>query len=737
VKLFALLLLGLALHADDVRIPGLQRPVEILRDRWGVPHIYAETQDDLFFAQGYMAARDRLFQLDLWRRQGTGKLAEVLGPEFVERDRTALLLRYRGQWHQEWPSYSPDTWRIVNAFVRGINAFIQDPRRKPSVEFRKLGYEPGLWRPNDVVSRMAVFNMMTNLMSEVQRARLVDTYGAAAIEKWLPPDPFIKLEVPRGLNLKEVRAGSIELFDKATDAVADATQGSNNWVINGRLSATGKPILASDPHRALQIPSLRRTVHLVAPGWNVIGAGEPALPGVALGHNDSIAFGFTITGTDQQDLYVEQLNPANSSEYLYKGEWRRIHTERHAIAVKGEEKPRVVETQYTHHGPIVGIDLALHRAYVLRWVGSEPGTAGYLAGLALARARDWRSFLAAVDRFKAPAENLVYADTAGNIGFAVTGLTPIRKNWSGLLPVPGHTGEYEWAGFLKPSELPRALNPRAGFFATANNNILPPRYPHALQYEWAPPFRAQRISQQLLSRRRWTLDATQALQLDVESLPARRLLALTKKWTPPAGSKAAEILPLLRQWDARMSPDSIAAAIYFMWISRLTSAIVDKQTPALFATVDATLRALESNPRHDLLTRTLSSTVADFESALGADRSRWRYGNLHFLQLKHPAADPGFHRGPIPLGGDASTVNVAAGPGFRVTTGASFRMILDLADWDRSRMTNLPGESGDPESPHYADLIDDWAKGRYHPMPFTRKAVEAAARERIRLIPAP
>ena len=297
MKPFALLLLGLALHAEDVRLPGLQRPVEILRDRWGVPHIYAANQDDLFFAQGYMAARDRLFQLDLWRRQATGKLAEVLGPQFVERDRTALLLRYRGQWHQEWPSYSPDTWRIVNAFVRGINAYIQDPRRKPSVEFRKLGYAPGLWRPNDVVSRMAVFAMMGNLASEVQRARLIDTYGAAAIEKWLPPDPFIKLEVPRGLNLKEVRAGAIEAFDNATDAIADATQGSNNWVINGRLSATGKPILASDPHRALQIPSLRRTVHLVAPGWNVIGAGEPALPGVALGHNDSIAFGFTITGT--------------------------------------------------------------------------------------------------------------------------------------------------------------------------------------------------------------------------------------------------------------------------------------------------------------------------------------------------------------------------------------------------------------------------------------------------------
>ncbi len=733
MKRLVLLAAALALAAEEVRVPGLRAPVEVLRDRWGVPHIYAQSAGDLFFAQGYMAARDRLFQIDLWRRQGTGKLAEVFGPDFVERDRTALLLRFRGDWQKEWPSYAPDTWHIVNAFVRGINAYIQDPRRKPCLECKALGFEPGLWQPNDVVSRMALFSVMSNLMSEATRARLVDAHGAEAIERWLPPDPFVKLDVPRGLNLKEIRTSVLQTFDEATDDVEEVGGGSNNWVLAGRRTATGRPILASDPHRALRIPSLRRTVHLVAPGWDVIGAGEPALPGIALGHNGTIGFGFTITGTDQQDLYIEQLNAADPTQYLYKGQWRRIETERHRIAVKGES-PRVVETQYTVHGPVVGMDLAMKRAYVMRWVGAEPGTAGYLAGLSLARAKDWAGFLAAAGRFKAPAENLLYADTAGHIGFAVAGLTPVRGNWTGLLPVPGHTGEFEWRGFRKPEELPRALDPARGYLATANNNIMPPGFQEPLQYEWAPAFRVKRIETELARRAKWTLEATEALQLDIESGAARRLLAIARRWTPAAGSKAAEVLPLLKAWDCRMRADSVEAAIYLMWLSRLTVAVVETQ-PGLATTTELALRTLERVGRPDLLQKTLDATVGEFETALGPDRRRWRYGNLHFVDLRHPAEVKEWGRGPLPVGGDSTTINVAAGPGFRATTGASFRMILDVGDWDKSRMTNFPGESGDPASPHYADLAGDWAAGRYHPMPYTRGAVEAAARERLLLAP--
>jgi len=725
IRLLALAAVGLG--AEDIAIQGLKQPVEILRDRWGVPHIYAQSQDDLFFAQGFMAARDRLWQIDLWRRQATGTLAEVLGPEYVDKDRVSRLLRFRGDWQKEWPSYAPDAWHIVNAFVRGVNAYVQQPGRRRTAEFEALGYDAGLWNPNDVVSRIAVFPMMNNLLSEAKRARELDAYGAAALEKWNAPDPFVKLTVPNGLNLKDIILQNLAAFDDAVDPA-----GSNNWAVAGRLSATGKPLLASDPHRTLQIPSLRKTVHLVAPGWNVIGAGEPALPGIALGHNETIGFGFTITGTDVQDLYIEQLHANDSSRYLYKNEWKRFETEKHKIVVKGES-PRIVELQYSIHGPVIGTDTALRRAYVMRWVGSEPGTAGYLGALTMARAADWREFEAALPRFKAPAENIVYADTSGNIGMAVTGLTPKRGNWSGLLPVPGHTGEYEWQGFLRPEALPRVFNPASGLTATANNNIVPPGYKDTIQYEWAPPFRARRIEEQLGTRRGWTPAAFETLQQDVTSVPAQRMQRIVKNWIPAQGSKAASVLPLIKAWDARMTADSIAAGLFAMWMSRVQASL----GPAgVFAGVDAAFRELESKPRFDVLEKTLNETVAAFEQALGPDRARWRYGNFHFVHFEHFARQKRFNRGPIPLGGDANTINVAGGTGFRASHGASFRMILDLADWDNSRMTNAPGESGDPMSPFYDNLLSDWVSGKYHPMPFTRKAVEAAAAERIVLRPA-
>ena len=326
VKL-AFALLALPLAAEELRLTGLKAPVEVLRDKWGIPHIYAQNQTDLYFAQGYMAARDRLWQIDLWRRTGSGKLAEVLGPAYVERDRTALLLRFRGDWNAEWASYAPDTCNIARAFTNGINAYIQQGG-KLTREFQQLGYAPGLWQPEDVVSRVAVFSMMSNVLREVARARELDTFGATLLEQVRPTDPPTTMRAPAELSLKDITTGAIADFDDATDPVTLEMQGSNNWVVSGKRSVTGKPLLASDPHRALLIPSLRRTVHLVAPGINQIGAGEPALPGIALGHNESIGFGFTITGTDQQDLYVEQLNPNNLDEYLYAGVWKKMTVER-------------------------------------------------------------------------------------------------------------------------------------------------------------------------------------------------------------------------------------------------------------------------------------------------------------------------------------------------------------------------------------------------------------------------
>lgn len=732
-KLILLFVFAPLLSAGEFRLRGLQAPVEILRDRWGIPHIYAQNQDDLYFAQGYMAAHDRLWQIDLWRRTGSGRLSEVFGPAYLERDRTARLLRFRGDWNAEWNSYAPDTYRIAKAFASGINAYIQQGGQITR-EFKELGYSPGLWQPEDVVSRVAAFSMMGNLFKEVAKAREVNSFGAAAVTRIRPTDPPAPLEIAAGLSLKDITVTSIADFDEATDPVMLGQQGSNNWVLAGHRTVTGKPLLASDPHRSLQIPSLRKTVHLNAPGINVMGAGEPALPGIALGHNEHIGFGFTITGTDQQDLYVEQLNPENLEEYLYKGNWKRMVVEEHQISVKGQT-PETVKCRYTLHGPVVGLDRARRRAFVMRWVGTEPGTAGYLAGLSLSRAKNWEEFLQGAARFKAPAENLLYADTSGNIGFTVVGLTPMRRNWNGLLPVPGHTGEFEWTGFLDPAKLPRSFNPSEGALSTANANILPPNYRPILQYEWALPFRANRIKAQLASRKKWSLDDMRALQQDVISEPAKRFQAVLRNWTPASDGVARKIHAALLSWDAAVTADSMPAAVFAVWATKLGPALFQPSELGKLASIETILRKLESKPNVAALESTLAATISELTKSFGANTANWRWGNMHLLYLAHPSGIRAFDRGPLSLPGDGNTINAAGGLRFRATHGASFRMLLDTADWDRSMMTNSPGESGDPDSPHYSDLLKDWATGQYHPMVFSREAVEQNTIERIHLKP--
>ena len=433
-------------------VAGLDGEVEVLRDRWGVPHIYAATVHDLFFAQGYVAAQDRLWQLDLWRRNAQGTLAEVVGPSAVKRDTFARLLRYRGDMTTEWASYGPDARRIIESFVEGINAqvaYVTAHPEKLPVEFQIVGARPEPWTPEVVIGRMAGYVMTRNARSEVQRARLARRIGAARTAEFQPVDPPVPVVVPDGLDLDDITDAILDIAGDASELVRfpeklpraasvvlplglrealqqlavrlvgepvaaavlpdtpdrdeqidnwfdDAwKQGSNNWALSGKLTASGKPILANDPHRVVALPSLRYSVHLVGPGWNVIGAGEPALPGVAAGHNDRIAFGFTIVGIDQQDIFVERLDPSTPDHYFYKGVSEPMRVERERIRVRGEAEPREIELRFTRHGPVLHVDPTRQRAYALRWVGMEPGTAGYLRSLALNRARTWPEFLEA------------------------------------------------------------------------------------------------------------------------------------------------------------------------------------------------------------------------------------------------------------------------------------------------------------------------------------------------------
>lgn len=697
----------LALQAADV---------EILRDRWGVPHIYASSAEDLFFAQGWVTAQDRLFQIDLWRRIGTGQLSEVLGPSALARDRMARLVRFRGNWDEEWQSYGPDSKEIATAFTDGINAYIRSLKGQRPIEFRIAGYDPGLWVPEDVTARIAGLVMSHNVTREVQRAIDVTRFGLETVQKLMPPEPFRALDPPKGLDLASITSAIMRDYAAVSSAVnLPGEQGSNNWVVDGAMTMTGKPLLANDPHRPVQIPSLRKTVHLVAPGWNAIGAGEPALPGIALGHNENIAFGFTIVGIDQQDLYVEKLNPKAPDEYLYRGEWKKMEIEHQQVAVKGRATPEDIELRYTLHGPVIYEDRAKNRAYALRWVGSEPGGAGYLAALSLARASNWSEFRAAAARYKVPSENIVYADRAGNIGWIAAGLAPIRKNWSGLFPVPGDSGEYEWSGHLTIDDMPQTLNPPRHFIATANNNILPEGYTKQLSYEWSAPARYQRIVDMLSSRRKLDIHDFELMQQDVTSVTAMRFVRMLPRGSPLEG------------WNGRLRIDSPQALLYEVWISKLPAAVFGPELGARVS-LQTTLEELENRPNPRAIQRA-------YQEAQPLLLGLHTWGDLHKIVFTHPLNVAKFNRGPFTRPGDATTVNATSGAHFYQTSGASYREIMDVGNWDRSVMTNVPGESGDPNSKHYDDLIEDWEWGQYHPMPFSRKAVEAAAEERLMLMP--
>jgi penicillin G amidase len=721
-------LLAASLHAE--RLPGLHARVEIIRDTWGVPHIYAANSDDLFFAQGWITAKDRLFQIDLWRRAGAGKLSEVAGPSALGRDRIARLLRYRGDWNKEWDAYAPDARQIVTEFVNGINAYIRSLNGARPLEFKLAGYDPAPWTIEDVVTRIPALGVSHNLATEVDRAIEIASFGEAVTEKFSPPDPFIHLTIPPGLDIKAITKDIVRDFDAAAGPPRLASgQGSNNWVIDGSMSATGKPLLANDPHRPILVPSLRKIVHLNAPGWNAIGAGEPALPGIALGHNDSIAFGFTIVGIDQQDLYVEKINPANPNQYLFKGAWKPIEIEKQSIPVKGSA-PVVTELRYTQHGPILYEDRARHLAYALRSIGAEPGGAAYLAGLSVARAKNWTEFVGAMARYKSPSENMVYADTAGNIGWIASGAAPIRPpGVTGLLPVPGDAGQYEWTGFLPVTDLPQSYNPPKHFVATANNNILPPGYKKQLSFEWSPPSRAERATQMLSEpNKKFTIADFEHMQYDLVCLPAKRFQAIVRKSHP---EHYAELVNEFLKWDARLTADSRPGLLYELWTSALISSIYPRDWHG-GVSLEVIFKLLEDRPNPRALSESLDHAVAAIERGL-PHREDWKWSAAHSLIMRHPLDDPKFNLPRIPRPGDSNTVNAAGGTSG--DSGASYRQILDVGDWDRSVVTNAPGESGDPQSKHYRDLFDDWLTGRYHALPFSRKAVEAAAEERIILEP--
>jgi len=763
-----------ATFAAPIEAAGLLQPARIQVDKWGVPHLYAADQKDLFFLQGFNAARDRLAQIDLWRRRGLGRLASVFGPAYIEQDRAARLFLYRGDMAAEWRAYGEGAQTITERFVAGINAYIELTERQPELlpfEFRQLGYKPEKWAAEDVV-RIRSHGLTRNLLQEFERAYVVCHADLKADEIRSKLSPAWKTKVPQGLD-PCFSENALDVFMLATENVRftrealrpsraalnpDQMEGSNAWVVAPARSATGRAILASDPHRGYAAPSLRYIVHLSAPGLEAIGGGEPALPGVSIGHNGKIAFGLTIFGIDQEDLYVYELNPANRMQYKYRGKWENFRVVKESVPVQGG-KTASVELRFTRHGPVIFEEPGKDRALAVRTSWSQPGTAPYFGSIDYMKAQNFEQFRAAMARWGAPAENQVYADTGGNIGWVAGGIAPQRPNWDGLLPVPGD-GRYEWSGFLDGSKLPSVLNPKQGWFASANEMNLPAGYPYKLGFEWANSARMQRISEVLAGTPRATLDDMQRLQNDVVSLHARRLLALLKPMTS-SNMKTQSALRLLAGWNAEVSANSPAAALFEVWWSRhlgnaFKAALLPPAAVRAMGVPDTALmlETLEKpaarfglnavSNRDEVLLNSLASAWSDMERLQGPDPVKWKWGGLQFSYFMHPlsqvvddATRAKIDVGPFGRGGGASTVNQSSyhPANFWHVHGPSFRIILDVGGWDNSLAMNTPGQSGDPASPHYRDLAPKWAAGQYFPLLWSRKAVDAATEQTIELVP--
>ena len=765
---------AVAIEGGRISVPGMQAQVRVQRDRWGVPHIYAKNTHDLFFAQGFVVAQDRLFQMEIWKRSGQGRLAEILGPDAVARDINARRLRYRGDMQVEFASYASDARAILEAFTAGINAYIdliQAPGgRGVPVEFEMAGFRPEHWLPEDCLNRLAAYSMTGNAAAELQHAEVLSLLGAERAASLFDFDPAVALDpAPHtdytGLTAKLLK--DIVSSDRRVVFPPKPLKESNNWTVSGRLTATGKPLLANDPHRVIAEPSLRYIVHLVAPGWNVIGAGEPGLPGVAAGHNRQIAWGFTIFGLDQQDLYLEALDPGDPHRYAAPDGWRSMETRTEIIKVR--DAPDVdVQLEFTRHGPVLWHDGT--RALALRWVGAEPGTAGYLGSLALDRARDWREFEAAMPRWKVPSENIVFADRRGTIGEHSTGLAPVRRNWTGLLPVPGN-GDYEWSGFVPNGELPHSIDPPAGFIATANQKMIPDGYPHDVGHEWSPPVRYRRAVELLeaakLAGHKLDVADMEALQTDVVSryaLALQPLLRAALAARPPAAAASAtpgedSAAALLLGWNGALGADSAAAALYECWIVELRRTVSTLLVPAaardavgdlslphvIAALAHPTAEVPGSVPATragDVLLGALERARTALVARQGTEPRDWSWGRLHQMHFHHPldqvaGAAALFDPDPVPRPGDEDVLQATAfeDESFDQIDGASYREVFDLSDWDRSVAINVPGQSGQPGSRHYQDLLPLWRDGRYFPLAYSKAAVDRVTTDTLYLMP--
>ncbi|MGD8967509.1 MAG: penicillin acylase family protein [Anaerolineae bacterium] len=768
-----------------IQVDGLQAEVTVVRDDWGIPHIYASDSHDLFFAQGYVHAQDRFWQMEFWRRIGSGRLSEILGESALGQDRFIRTVGWHRAAARDLERLDVQTRSALEAYAQGVNAYISTHQGRLGLEFTILGltgtrFEPEPWTPLHTLAwgKVMAWDLSGNRSDELLRANIAARLGASAIDDLVPSysedypvivaDPLTEASLR---TVPEAALGGLALG-------AGQHLGSNSWVIAGDRTETGMPLLANDPHLGIQMPSIWYEIALhcepVGPHcpYNVVGTSFASSPGVVIGHNHRIAWGLTNLGPDVQDLFIEKVNPENPNQYEFQGQWRDMEIVREEIQVAGREEPVLVNVRITHHGPIIndvggGTEEAWSFGWqplAFSWTALQPGTV-IESVLRLDRARNWEEFREALSYWDAPSQNFVYADVDGNIGYQAPGRIPIRASGDGTMPVPGWTGEYEWVDTIPFDDLPRAFNPPQGYIVTANNAVVGEDYPYLLTRDWDPGYRAQRIVELIGADGSLSMEDLRAIQGDNSPVWAQEIrpylasLSSDERWV-------AKALDLLRDWDGRVVRDSAGAALCETFRLHLIDATFgdelgkDLLDRARGTAKDALLNLLpqadspwfddlttsEVETRDEILLRAVGNAVEDLTEMQGSKMDAWRWGDLHTATFENQSVgqcgiglvEALFNRGPFAMDGSLGTVNqedYSLSEPYGAETIVSYRQIIDLGDLARSVSMHTTGQSGHPFHRHYDDMIDPWRNVEHHPMLWEREDVEAAAEGTLVLTP--
>jgi penicillin G amidase len=787
--------------AGQLQVPGLSQPVAVYRDAYGVPHIYASSVNDLFMAQGYVHAQDRFYQMDFWRHQTAGRLSELYGSSTLAPDRFLRTLGWHRIAEQEYAAVDDHSRLVLDAYARGVNAYLAGRSAADlGLEYSLLGliglrgYVPEPWSPVSSLAwaKAMAWNLGGNMDEEIMRADLIAQIRLERTLEYLPLYPADRPIVVPDAAVAHLRLGQLQAQLADVSAVTGERFdgiGSNNWVVAGSRSDTGRAMLANDPHLAIQMPALWYQVGLHCQPlstdcpYDVAGFSFAGAPGVIIGHNSRIAWGFTNAGPDVQDLFIERLNPNNPDQYEVDGQWVDMTIVHDTLRLRdGSSEPLVIRA--TRHGPIItdvyGLDDFTERtgidggpyALSLRWTALDPGFT-YRAILGLNRAANFDDFRQALRDFVAPAQNIVYADVDGNIGYQLPGHIPIRRSGDGLLPVPGWNDEQAWTGFIPFDELPWAYNPPQGYIMTANNAIVGPDYPYLISLSWDSGYRAQRLVDLIEAQPVMSMAYMQQMQADNMNLGSQEvlpyLLALSFE-----DARLSAALDRLRTWDYQMEADSQPAALYISFFNALLAATFHDDLPEAYwpsgnARHWLALRGLLAQPdspwwdiagvtgtqtRDDILRQAWAEGYADLEARLGRNPERWTWGALHTATFTNETLGRSgirpvemlFNRGPFQTSGGTSIVNANSfhlaaddrAPGanpYAVRALPALRMLIDMGDFDGALAIHTTGQSGHAFHRHYIDMAEPWSRVEYHRMLWSRAEVESQARSLLTLTP--